>query len=317
MTIGGQDSMRLPGPLGNHTGLGGRTPGPVRRRLVRVADAPKPSKTFDMPPPLHDRTKHAHEVKWKLFDGDPAATDVRQGDLANCPVASILAAMAHTQVGRKRILGIVEEHLRPVITDLASVFSDLDDDPEANQERRIKSNRYFTVKILKGTEVSDVLYTDAGDRDTWNLIYMQQEPLSPKAESKKRVLWPAVIEKGYADLKNGYPGIESLKVEETWKTLVGSDPQPLYIDNVKDEDIKKVASAASKVPTISASRDDMELPEKDRIETRSGGKISGWHGYAVLGLTSSGVQLYDPHGKTIKLSFKEFRTYFVAMYSAK
>jgi len=316
MTIGG--TGRAPGPLGNHVGISGRIPGPVRRRQIRVADAPKSAKTLTMPPPLHDRTKHAHEVKWKLFEGDPSETDVRQGDLANCPVASILAAMAHTKVGRERIANILEEHLTPVITDLSSVFSELEDDPDAHQERRIKSNRYFTVKILKGTEVSDVLYTDAGDRDTWNLIYMQQESLNPKAESKKRVIWPAVIEKGYADLNGGYPGIESLKVEETWKTLVGSNPQPLYIDNVKDDEIKKVASAATSVPTIAASRDDMELPEKDRIETRSGGRVSGWHGYAVLGLTeSSGIRLYDPHGKTIKLSFKEFRTYFVAMYSAK
>jgi hypothetical protein len=151
-------------------------------------------KTLKMPPPAADsRTKNAREVTAKLFlKGGPAPGDVQQGSLATCPLASLLAALAHTPNGRKHIQGMVAEHPAAVVTDLSGVAGDLDSPPQGN---KILSKRSFTVTLGgQSIEVSDVLYTDDADRN-WSLIYMQ---------SLTAALWPPVIEKAYAVLEGGY-----------------------------------------------------------------------------------------------------------------
>ena len=109
--------------------------------------------------------------------------------------------------------------------------------------------------------------------------------------------------------KNGPAVREGVTVNQFWKVLLGADPKVISINDKTDlSTIKAAATAASKIPTIGASRDDQTIDE------RSAGKVTNWHGYAVLGLRGSNIALYDPHRKKLELSLTEFRSYFQAIF---
>src|SRR5512132_566495 len=115
MTLPYQGSARFPGPLGTSLGtLGGRLPGPLRFKQVDLAKggATKKIKTVEMPPPWNNSTlKRVRKVDWPLSKNAPVTEDVKQGHLPNCPVAAILAALAHTAVGQKYLDRIVTEYI--------------------------------------------------------------------------------------------------------------------------------------------------------------------------------------------------------------
>lgn len=299
MTLRDDNRVRLPGPLGSALeDVGGRLPGPLGFRHVFVA-APKAVgkmvKTLKMPPPANDsKTKKAHEVTFPLFNkGGPATGDIAQGSLANCPIASILAALAHTESGRRRIQGLLAEHPAAVVTDLSGVADTLEDPPKDN---KILSKRFFTVMLENSApEVSDVFYTDDADRN-WSLIYMH---------SPTDALWPSVIEKAFAVRMGSYEKIdEQDSANVFWKVLVGTKPEILSInDRTPLSEISAIAQRAHKVPAIGASRDDAQ-------------DVSTWHGFAVLGIQGSVIELYDPaKAKPLKLSLTKFRANFKAMLS--
>jgi hypothetical protein len=253
-----------------------------------------------MPPPAAgDETYYTHEFPEKLFSkGGPVVLDVQQGALAVCPLASILAALAHTANGRKHIQAIITEHSTVVETDLSVIAAKLGSSPKD----KIVTNRYFAVTLAKqAIEVSDVLYTDDADRN-WSPIYMK---LPTEA------LWPCVIEKAFAVHMGSYEELdkEGVTVNKLWKVLVGADPQGFAITDKTDlSKIKSAAQAAPGLPTIGASRDDAQVGEQSK------GKVSSWHGYAVLGLRGSNIELYDPYHKKLELTLAEFRSYFQAMF---
>jgi Calpain family cysteine protease len=295
---------QLPGPLGrSDAGIGGRLPGPLGFRLVWVA-APgavaQVKKTLKMPPPASgDESYYVHSFTSKLYNkGGPAVVDVQQGALAVCPIAAILAALAHTASGRKHIESVIGEHSGVVETDLAAVAGKLN-----GANSKIVTNRYFAVTLGKKTfEVSDVLYTDDADRN-WSPLYMK-EPTE--------ALWACIIEKAFAVQMGSYEELdrEGTTLNHFWKILLGTDPKVLPVTDDTDlSKIKSIAAAASNVPTVGASRDDPKVGEQSR------GKVSSWHGYAILGLRGSNIELYDPHRKKLELSLAEFRSYFQAMFS--
>jgi hypothetical protein len=252
-------------------------------------------KTLKMPPPAADSaTKQAREDTAKLFlKGGPATGDVAQGSIATCPLASLLAALAHVPNGRKFLQGMVAEHPAVVVTDLSGVAGDLDSPPKDN---KILSKRYFSVTLAgQLVEVSDVFYTDDADRN-WSRIYMQ---------SLTNALWPPVIEKAYAALEGSYQKLNNrtLTANQVWRDVVGSDPEILAVTDQTDlPSIRTALAGAPKVPTIAASRDDAP-------------KVTSWHGFAVLGVHDSTVELYDPGqgDETVKLSLQEFRSNFKAI----
>jgi hypothetical protein len=294
---------QIPGPLGRgEENIGGRLPGPLGfRNIVFAAPGAVAAvkKTLKMPPPAAgDETYYTHAFSEKLFKGGPVVLDVQQGALAVCPLASILAALAHTANGRKHLQAIVTEHSTAVETDLAAIAAKLGSSPKD----KIVTNRYFAVTLNKqAIEVSDVLYTDDADRN-WSPIYMK---LPTEA------LWPCVIEKAFAVHMGSYEELdkEGVTVNKLWKILVGADPQGFAITDQTDlSKIKSAAQAAPRIPTIGASRDDPNVGEQSK------GKVSSWHGYAVLGLRGANIELYDPYHKKLELTLGEFRSYFQAMF---
>jgi hypothetical protein len=306
----------LPGPTGSPPGFegvplrtGGRLPGPLDFHSIFLADlaATKAAKaatttpTLVMPPPTGDMTKYARVVTWPLYgQSGPQTTDISQGNLGDCPLPSLLAAMANIPSGRKKITDMLTEHKDKVITDLSALKGSLSGEQPAGN---ITSQRWFTVAIGgKSIDVSDVFFTDDADSG-WSLLYMQ-------ASDTASVLWACVIEKACAALLGGYDKLnEVLTVNAMWKIVLRADPHGFEIGPKTSLDkIKEYAAAASKQPTILASQNDPDL------EKRSQQKVLHSHGYAVLKLRGNNVDLYNPWGNALTLSVAEIKLYFQAMF---
>jgi len=301
-------NARVPGSLGMTPGTsGGRIPGPLRFEHVDVSKGTATkavSKTFAMPAPASGSSTiiRARVVSWNLSKDSPLTGDVLQGELANCPVAAILAALAHTAAGKRRINNMITEYTGASVT---TTFNDdvrkelssrINGDPDyAPPDQAIASKRYFSVTLGSTIDVSDVFYIRYSDGTDVDMIYMG---------SPKQALWPCVIEKAYASKIGSYQDLDDPKhtVNEFWAVLVGSKPQVIKID--KKTDVGKIiaaAKAASAIPTIGASNDDATRVESD-------------HGFAILGMQGSNIELFNPHGRKEKISPAEFRDSFEAIY---
>jgi len=320
---------RIPGalgaaPLAGHTTDGRgtkRLPGPLKigpSVLLMDSSVTKVApKTLKMTPPWQDNsTKRVHVVDWDLGADSAKPADVVQGSLSNCPVASILAALANTHDGAERIRKAVTSQPGNVITDLAAVMQYLENDGEWKDKPSgtLSSKRYFTVELpgIK-QEVSDVFYTDESDRQDWSLLYIGMS--NPFNRKMKYVLWPSVIEKAYATELKGYDKLNDINDPKVaWKALIGSTPTLVNVKDLKDSDITRLAQAAKGVPTIATTRDDMhDADEMTRVEHQSGGLLEGWHGYAVTGMAGNQIALYDPHGKPVNVSMTQFKKFFTTI----
>lgn len=308
MTLPFRGNARFPGPLGTAPPTsGGRVPGPLGFRRVDLTQkgTTRAIKTLPMPPPWSSSTiMRVRRVDWKLSDGAPATRDVRQGALPNCPIAAILAALAHTTIGRKRIDDMVAEFIgMPVKTTISDAILETlakasEGDPDyTDQVKEIVSKRYFSVKLGKDIEVHDTFYARYTDGDDLDLVFMT----SPTA-----VLWPCVIEKACALLYGSYTEIGNYRkhnANEFWELLVGSKPQGIKVSDATDvERIREVARGAAKVPTMGASREQGVT------------KVTPWHAFAVTGIKGSTIELYDPaKAKMLSLSLEDFRSNFQVM----
>ncbi len=234
--------------------------------------------------------------------GHPSERDVKQGVLANCPVAAILAALAHTAGGRKRIDSLITEYVHTQVKTTfskevsATLSAKLDDPDYKRPEKEILSKRYFSVNLGNAVEVSDVFYVKYSDGSDVDMIYM---------DSPKRALWPCVIEKAYAVKIGSYDDLDDdtkHTVNEFWAVLVGSKPDGFSINETTDlTKISAAAKDAGTIPTIAASKDDAT-------------KVTAHHGYAVMGIQGSTIELYNPYARIEKLSLQDFRSSFSAMF---
>jgi len=259
----------------------------------------KAVKTTTMPLPTKDNdNKDVHEVTWPLFKKGPVHTEVQQAPgIANCPVAAILAALAFTSAGRTIIQGMVSETAATVLTDLSSLpAGTLTNPPKGNT---VSSSRFFTVKLPRGAvEVSDVLYTDDHDSG-WSPFYMR--------DPGGQVIWASIIEKALAVQLGSYENFDALNLtaNDFWERITGAQPGGIEIkDDTPLSAITGAASAASSVPTIGASKAD----GKD-VKV-----VTPFHGFALLGVRGSQIQLYDPaKAKSISISAADFRHDFQAI----
>jgi hypothetical protein len=290
--------------------VSGRVPGPLGFREVSTPtkSSTKSSKNFAMPEPWSSSTIiRVGVLDWKLAKGMPVTTDVEQGDLAVCPVAAVLAALTHTDVGQKFVDGLITEYRGPLVktalsNDLMVKIVKPDEDPDDKpQVKELTSNRYFEVKL--GTSIIEV-------HDTFYVRYTDGPNLAPVyMTSPNGVLWPSVIEQACAIHFHGYNELGNFKkhtANELWKLIVGIEPQGGFEvkDSTSDDTLRDAARNAPKIPTIAASKDKVVIT------------LTPLHGYAVLGLQGKNIELYDPaKAKTISLSPDEFRSNFQVVLS--
>ena len=297
---GPQPGQRLPGPLGNQLWDKDKLPPTSQNSPTKAV------KSTTMPPPYKDgASKDVHVVTWPLFVGSPAFAQVQQAPaIGNCPVAAILAALAFTPAGRTIISRLVDKDKTEasVVTDLSGLEKDtLTNPPKGNS---LTSARYFNVKLPGGAiDVSDVLYTNDGDGDSWSVLYLQ--------DPKGQTIWASIIEKALAVQIQGYDNFrpEKYSANDYWQKITGAAPDGFPIND--DTPLSKIidaAKASTRVPTIAASKpnaSDVKFVEDER------------HGYAMMGLDGSKIKLYNPHGSTISISPSEFQHDFQAILFPK
>jgi hypothetical protein len=265
------------------------------------------SKTTPMPLPAKDgNPKDVHVVRSPRFDPQkkvPSYTEVKQAEnIANCPVAAILAAYASTAVGRPITQSMISETSGKVLTDLSGIKQVLTNPPGDT----LTSARYFTVSVpgavrvqlaagdkiagavpvsgkpntfdLPGgsIDVSDVLYTNDGDRDSWSLIYLR--------DPGGQTIWASIIEKALAVRLGSYENFDALNISanDFWNIVTGAQPAVIAITPTTPLNVITDAVKASvNVPSIGASKD-------------SGTKhVSEFHGFAMLGFKNGKIRLYD------------------------
>jgi hypothetical protein len=225
-------------------------------------------------------TKNLNALDWPLFDRkskQPRTQDVEQGAIMNCPLASLLAALANTNAGRNLLKGMIQE-VTGVTTETR--FSG---ESGIQGRTRVPGTRYFRVSFRggKSVNVGDVFYTDESSPP--EPIYMT---------SPNNVLWPAVIEKAFAKLKGGYNKLGNDPIA-VWRDIVGD---PRFLDlrkdadpKVEDRDVVAQVKRADLVPMIAA-------------------REGSFHGVAVL-RTVRGLDPRDKEPRT-----KNKRTDMIVMY---
>jgi hypothetical protein len=261
-----------------------------------------------MPLPLDDTTsKDAHAVPLPLFNAakrGPAFDDVQQApSLVNCPIPSILAALAFTPSGHTVLKKLVVETAASTLTEFPGLQSSALSNPPASM--RIISSRYFTVSLPRGTQtVSDVLYTDDHDRG-WSALYMRD----PSDNS----IWAAIIEKALALQLGSYRNFDVdakvITANEFWERIVGNKPGFIEINNsTKPAAIIAAATNATRASSIAASKED----------ARDVKVVTAYHGHTMLGMQGKSIKLYDPmEAKTLLISVADFQHDFQAILFQK
>jgi len=310
MALSGRGSLRTPGPFGTVTTTAAALPGgpekyqrgPTGYRWLYDNDgAPSSGATkaaAPVSPPMPGpagRVSMARALDWPLYaSGEPRLEDVVQGGLANCSAAALFAAMAHTTKGRAKIHTMIEEHVGATLTDLKDAADKIDTPPSGN---RISSKRHFTIHLSKTVEVSDVFYTDDAD-ENFNTAFLHPP------QNGDRVLWACLLEKACAVLTGSYDNVDALNANDAWRLVLGTNPNVLEITAKTDTaTLRKILAAAAEVPTVAASKS--KLPDTAPVDQ--------WHGYTVVGLHGSTVELYDPLGHTVKISLAQLQQNFQAL----
>jgi len=210
-----------------------------------------------------------------FVDDDIKAVHVEQGDLSNCALPAILAAMANSESGRAQLRTLVQ------IDQGATVLSRW-------SRGMLKSVGLVTVTLSSGVQtISRLLYREDG-----RVLYAR----SSRAEG-----WVSFIEKAYAAKCGGYDKIAHLGVVLAMTDLNGgrrpirsqlrtAEGGKLLLDPKAVEDLKRRLAQATRQPTVAVT------PPGAAFNTPSGLLITD-HAYAVLNLGAAGkhttVKLLD------------------------
>jgi hypothetical protein len=329
---------RTPGPIGRlhatdrkgHTGgpgfdwlppRGGAAPGPLGTLWDKKSNAPPKNAVANitrtrMPPPLRQDDVVVHVVPTPRFGSSTGAVSYKEimqsPAIANCPVAAILAALAFTSWGRAFIQGMLSETAASVLTDLSGAKTNHFEPPKAP----LSSPRYFKVK-LKGAwsaPVSDVLYTDDHDSG-WSPFYLR--------DPNDNTIWAAIIEKalaaqlgGYDEKGGGYNVFmdQDITLNTFWELITGAAPDGFAVTSSTPLDkIIAAAKASTSVPAVASSK-----PNGPDVTIGDKKIVTEFHGYAVMGMHGSKIQLYDAMDlKMTSITANQFRQVFQTMHFRK
>lgn len=230
----------------------------------------------------------------------PKPTDVVQGQIAACPIAAVMVAMAHARPDLVTAM-LGSPKAGPILSKR-----------EGDEIFNLWSDQFLEISFPgrgQPTPVTPWVYFDGQD------VEFASTPNGPG--------WPSYIEKAYAVWKSpkslgqggSYSRLELTQggvlgpptLNDVMKDLIGPFDVLRFVDDqlnpraaLKNSDIIKFAADAGRLPTVAPS-----LPD-DSIETRFG--IIPKHGFAVLGANKDSLILRNPHGgpgarQIIPLSF--------------
>jgi hypothetical protein len=291
----GSSNGRIPGVIGQAEPSGspryyiGETSGSSGVAANKKSKNASVTKKFDMPAPADWTPRNRLRPKmvpWELFHDKGAVKmgDIKQGEITNCPLPTILAAMANTAGGGNKIRSMISTHQGTVVTDLAMESEYTSGKIE---HQKVSSRRYFKVVFNDGKshEISDVFFMNDSDgkmgaTDGPSLTYMS---------APNMVIWGCVIEKAYAKAKGGYNKIDlrgNLSVGDVWRDVASKNCDILDLADIKrktaqkNEDIRAFCKRGSTQPMIAATG-------KTTLT------LSSEHGYVVRGVRGNNVLLYD------------------------
>jgi hypothetical protein len=276
-----------------------------------VSDANLGASTVDLiePEPVFGQPAALQNVSLPLFAGEqnlPSPEDMVQGALNNCPVAAILASLAH--VAPETAAGMI-------VTRTGEVRSRRRSDPPDSFPYR--TDRLYTVQFLGGNpiQVSSFLYYTGG------AIAYAHSP-------ENRAAWMSYIEKAYAAFRGdgSYNRLNTTtqlgqapSLNQVMEDLAGPYDLADLVENLlyrynsdsvalSDADLRQMLARADHRVTVAGSRD-TGIPES----------VVSNHAYAVLGRTGHTVRLRNPQGgpdAAVTCSFDEFKDTFRAVLQA-
>jgi hypothetical protein len=244
----------------------------------------------------------------------PRTTDVVQGEIANCPIAALMVAMAHARPANlSQILG--QHHPGPLLSKRRD-----------EEIFRYWSDAYYDVVFpgrATATRITPFVYYDDGQ------VKYASTPSGPG--------WPSYIEKAYAVFKSGGgqggsggsynrlnektsltdpPGLGEVMQELIGGFDVLDFKGNQFIDARRNArpmtaaDIAAVAGRAGRRPTVAPSI-------SNGAERFGSPAVISSHGYAVLGYAAGKVRLQNPHGGPEQMiSAANFRHAFQGIWQA-
>jgi len=268
------DSLIEPEPLKGQTGLELRA-GPIE------------------PTPLHPRIE-----------------DVVQGEIAACPIAAVMVALAHA---------------RP--PDLDRILGRPQAGPVLSKRRGDQIFRHWSDQVY------DVTFPGRGPVTRITPYVYFEEQKVKYASTPGGPGWPSYIEKAYAVLKShggqggsggdyselDLDGGRAPTLNDVMKDLIGKidvlhfGQQQFFGSKgtsrpMADGDILAMARQAGRRPTVGPS-----------IPTGAGHGIEDNHGYAILGVDTTGIRLRNPWGgagATFSISVAVYRQEFQGVFQA-
>jgi hypothetical protein len=212
------------------------------------------------------------------FTKDPLrAIDVEQGDIGDCVLPAVLAAMAHTSIGRQKIRAMIR----------------------INNKVQVRSKDLGKVRVSRGL----VTVAFPGHKDPVpisRLLYREGNRLVYSRSRKKGAGWVSFIEKAYAvKLGFDYAKLRNIDHGTVFRDLMGAPPEEMQLRKSEGEPLllkktsplAKMMKEAARFPTIATTP---KSKTKGGFNTPHGANIGlmANHGLAVLGMHAKGNVKY-------------------------
>lgn len=259
-------------------------------------------------------------------EGKLIVDEVRQGEISDCPLLAILAAMVHTGRYDERVISQVQScvmslrklpNARPLPPSQKYACSN----PGLLWDE-CRTNRYFGVTFRtqpsKPVTVSDLLYSP-GPPSTPHIRY---------AHSSRGSLWVSIMEKAYARFRSqglydnsyGYGGRygalewpgSSILVDDYMRDLCGLE----YLLDIKQRRVFRFSQSGRSTPQ-NVEFDGFLVRTLSRAHITPTIACTDIHVWAVLGMSGREVKLYNARGgKRENVSIADFHRGFRFVYSA-
>lgn len=223
------------------------------------------------------------------------AIDVNQGDIGDCVLPAVLAAMAHTNIGRRKI--------RAMIT--------------INNNVTVRSKLMGKVFISKGLVTVMFSGPNKGPAQISRLLYREGNRLVYSTSRKKGAGWVSFIEKAYAvKLGKDYAKLRHINHLTVFRDLMGKSPDeiklrktegaPLLLRNTGR--LVKMLKDATRYPTIATTPKSANKGSFNTPHGMNAGLMAN-HGVAVLGMHKKGKVNYvllAIEGSVVAFKYSDF-----------